>query len=226
MSAKDIWQVAVAVIASFGGAGAIVVGLSTFLGKVWADRALEEQKQEYTRLNLEFSQQLDSASRRLQIELDALGHLHKLRTQTEFEKVRELWKRIALLRQSFWNLPKAGLAFVSPDKKKQSEFHKEMSQQFIKRFGEAEDSWSQEELSIPENIADATRDLLKIAQEEAFQAFQYPDPFDSEVVWISAEERTGFLTQRGINLKKFDEGTQALKIMMRKYLKGDNEERS
>jgi hypothetical protein len=45
MNAAVVWQIAFAVITSLGGGGVIVFGLSSFLGKVWADRlALAERK--------------------------------------------------------------------------------------------------------------------------------------------------------------------------------------
>jgi hypothetical protein len=84
MTPKEILEVALTVIASLGGGGVIVFGLSGYLGKRWADRALEKERHEYTKLNMEFTQQLDLATRRIQIELDAIGHLHKLKTESEF----------------------------------------------------------------------------------------------------------------------------------------------
>jgi hypothetical protein len=88
MSVKDILEVALTVIASLGGGGAIVFALSSYLGKRWADRALEKQKQDYAHLKIEFTNQLD-IERRLQIELDAQGLLQKLRIESEFEKIKE-----------------------------------------------------------------------------------------------------------------------------------------
>ena len=58
MTPKEILEVALTVIASLVGGGAIVFGLSGFLGKVWADRALSKQKQEYDQLNIAFTHQL------------------------------------------------------------------------------------------------------------------------------------------------------------------------
>src|ERR1700731_1947465 len=94
MTPKEILEVALTVIGSLGGGGLIVFGLSGYLGKRWADRALEKQKQEYAQLNIAFTNQLDIATRRLQIELDAQGLLQKLRVESEFERVKELWRRI------------------------------------------------------------------------------------------------------------------------------------
>jgi ribosomal protein S21 len=100
MAPKDVLEISLTIIASLGGGGAIVFALSGYLGRVWADRTLARQQQEYAQLNITFKNQLDVATRRLQIELDAIGHLHKIRTQAEFEKMQELWKRIAAYRST------------------------------------------------------------------------------------------------------------------------------
>lgn len=101
MTFREIVETASAVIVSLGGGGLIVVGLSSYLGKIWADRGLERQRHEYATLNIALQSKLDAASRRLQVELDSLSLVHKLRTQEEFARLSELWKRIVNLRNSF-----------------------------------------------------------------------------------------------------------------------------
>jgi hypothetical protein len=70
MTFQDVVKLAGAIMASLGGAGVIIFGLSGFLGKLWADRALAADRQRYEQLNLEMKNQLDNASKRLQMELD------------------------------------------------------------------------------------------------------------------------------------------------------------
>jgi hypothetical protein len=43
MTFLDVVKLAGAIMTSLGGAGAILFGLSGFLGKLWADRAIEDQ---------------------------------------------------------------------------------------------------------------------------------------------------------------------------------------
>lgn len=101
MNFKDAMEVGATVITGLGGGGAIVFGLSNYLGKIWADRGLEKQKQEYSQLNIAFQNQLDIATRRLQVDLDALGLIHKLRTQEEFTRLSGLWIQIVSLRNQY-----------------------------------------------------------------------------------------------------------------------------
>jgi hypothetical protein len=101
MTFLDIAKIALTVIASIGGGGAIVFGLSSFLGKLWADRALEKQRHEYAQMIQGKQHQLDAALKRVQMELDTLGLLHSLRTKEEFSRLSKLWKRLANLTEAF-----------------------------------------------------------------------------------------------------------------------------
>jgi hypothetical protein len=60
----DAFRVAAAIIASLGGGGAIVLGLSSYLGKVWADRALEKEKHKYAEILQTTRSDLDRATNR------------------------------------------------------------------------------------------------------------------------------------------------------------------
>lgn len=55
---KEIFGIAAAIIASIGGAGAIIIAVSSWLGKVWANRILENQKKEHQREIESFKSQL------------------------------------------------------------------------------------------------------------------------------------------------------------------------
>src|ERR1035437_9857313 len=104
MNLKELPESTTAILPSLGGGGAIVFGFSNYLGKIWADRGLEKQRHEYSQLNIAFQSQLEIATRRLQVELDALALVHKLRTQEEFTRLAGLWKHIANLRNYFAGL--------------------------------------------------------------------------------------------------------------------------
>src|ERR1019366_6845412 len=108
MNLKEIAEVGAAIITGLGGGGAIVFGLSNYLGKIWADRGLEKQRHEYSQLNIALQSQFETASRRLQVELDALGLVHKLRTQEEFTRLSGLWIQIINLRNQYAAFAQSG----------------------------------------------------------------------------------------------------------------------
>jgi hypothetical protein len=221
MTPKEILEVALTVIGSLGGGGLIIFGLSGYLGKLWADRALEKQRHEYTKLNLAFTQQLDLATRRIQIELDAIGHLHKLRTESEFEKIRELWRHVASLQAAYFNLPKAGFVLAYEDESLNKKLRIQSSFDFSKRLTETFEIWSRELLSIPEDIANAAEQLITIARHEELVAIQFPDPNDNAAMAAFAgTTRREFWDQRNDRMEQFKAKAKELLGMMRQHQKG------
>jgi hypothetical protein len=86
----NILEIAASVIVALGGGGVIVVSLSGYLGKVWADRALEKQRQEYARLNLELTQQLALVTERVKSALQIRAAEHQVRFSQLHEKRAEV----------------------------------------------------------------------------------------------------------------------------------------
>jgi hypothetical protein len=209
MTAKETWDVAAAVIVSLGGGGAIVFALSGYLGKRWADQALAKQKQDYAQLNIAFTHQLDLATRRVQISLDALGHLHKLRTESEFQRLSEFWKSIVIVERYFHGLAKP------EDSSKPSK--SEWSREFCKKVMDAHFMWREEMLSIPKHLSQAAGTLLLIAADEQDLVYQCLDPFISIV---DTKARSDFFARRAQRLLEFTTGINKLEPMMREYLQG------
>jgi len=223
----DIWNVAAAIITAVGGSSVLIVGLSSYLGKRWADRALEKQKQEYNQLNIAFSHQLDLATRRVQIELDAIGHLHKLRTESEFEKLRELWRCVASLQVAYFNLPKSGLVLAFADESLNKKHRIQTSFDFSKRLSETFEIWSRELLSIPEDIANIAEEVIKIARHEELVAIQFPDPYDDAAMTaFGGTTRLPFWNQRNERFEQFKTKVKELLTMMRQHLKGQKSDGS
>ena len=80
----DIWSIAAAVIAAVGGGGVLVIALSSWLGRVWAERILESDKAKYEKEFLELKTQLD---RRLYVHNVAAARLDAQRV----DAIRELY---------------------------------------------------------------------------------------------------------------------------------------
>lgn len=75
----DIVKIVAGVIAALGGGGAIVVGLSSWLGKVWADRLMVKE-------TAKFREDLE----RLTKQLERKNYVSKVRFDAEFAIYREL----------------------------------------------------------------------------------------------------------------------------------------
>lgn len=115
MAPSDYWNVAAAVIVSLGGGGAIVLALSSFLGKVWASRILEAERAKYAK-DLESTRatyageleqlksQLDAARRATQAGLDRAVYIHRLHFEAEFAATKDIWSRLSTVRAKMKNV--------------------------------------------------------------------------------------------------------------------------
>jgi hypothetical protein len=142
------------------------------------------------------------------------SHMHKIRTESEFEKVRELWKHIVALRDAFWSIPKAGgFTGQRPGAKESAEF--------VKRYDAAARFLDEEILCIPRSVAHEAKALLKIAFDDALRSQHYPDPFNGSASEILGEAGwRDFVESRSNNLKNFNVGAEKLANTMRLFFEG------
>jgi hypothetical protein len=86
---QEIAGIGAYIIASLGGGGGIVFGLSNHLGKVWADRALEKQRQENARILESLRQEHATRNLELTHQLGLLTEKAKSALQiTTLEQIR------------------------------------------------------------------------------------------------------------------------------------------
>jgi hypothetical protein len=203
----DVVKVASAILVGLGGGGGIVFGLSGFLGKLWADRALEKQRHEYAQLTQQAQHQLDAALKRVQMELDTLGLIHNLRTKEEFNRLAELWKRIATVTDVLATT--SGLAPSSVE-----EIHLKFQakrEEFRTALFDARQFLFEVMVFIPEAIAKVAARTLTHAQYYSFLT----DELDIE---INAEHKNR-LTERAI--EEFYLGRNELEQLIREHIHGE-----
>jgi hypothetical protein len=164
----DIVKLASTILVSLGGGGAIVFGLSNFLGKLWADRALEDHRQKYNQLNMQMLHDLENASRRLQVELDALGLIHSLRTKEEFARISVFWKSITNLPFAFHTMASTGLALGPSDTEEQKRYKARLREKFEIALMDTQQVFAEEMIFIPEPIAIVAQSLLEELLKEPF----------------------------------------------------------
>ncbi len=87
MDVSSAFEVAFAVLASLGGGGLLVFGLSSWLGKVWANRILESDRRLYT-------EELE----RLRGELEKTVHAYRVQFETEFNALCDIWAKVSAVR--------------------------------------------------------------------------------------------------------------------------------
>ena len=110
MTFSEIVEIGASVIVSLGGGGAIVFGLSGHLGKLWADRAIENQRQEHARINREVTHQLGLLTEQRKQALQMVALEHQVRFSKLHEKRAEV---IAELYKQLVEVEKEGKLFIS-----------------------------------------------------------------------------------------------------------------
>jgi len=93
MTWRDALEVGLVVIASLGGGGAIVVGMSNWLGRVWADRLAERQRLESERELANQRGRIDQALARFDAALEHRNLVLQRLADIELQGLRECWQR-------------------------------------------------------------------------------------------------------------------------------------
>jgi len=208
MTFLDVVKIASAILVGLGGGGTIVFGLSGFLGKLWADRALEKQRHEYAQLTQQAQHQLDAALRRVQMELDTLGLIHSLRTKEEFNRLAELWKWFANLTDVL--AATSGLAPSSVEEV-HLKFKAKLREDFRTALFHARQFLFEVMVFIPEAIANVAARTLTHAQYYSFLT----DELDIE---INAERKSRLMERAS---EEFYLGRNELEQLIRKHIHGE-----
>ena len=115
MSVTDVFKISAAILGSVSGAAAIIFGLSSWLGKVWANRILEKDKLKYT-------SELEKIKAKLQTESQKQNLMFSLYFEGQFKLYNDLWVSLSELQSrvdELWALasPQNLKSFVSAIRK-------------------------------------------------------------------------------------------------------------
>ncbi|MDD4296364.1 MAG: hypothetical protein PHC69_05330 [Ruminiclostridium sp.] len=100
----EIFKVAGAIIASIGGAGAVLFGLSSWLGKVWANRILEKEKRVHTEQLEKYKSELSKQIEFARSENEKRVFISRVQFEKEFQIYLEIWEALFDLYLTTYNL--------------------------------------------------------------------------------------------------------------------------
>lgn len=92
MNWNDVFKLSGAIITSIGGAGLIIVALSSWLGNVWAKRILEKDK-------LKYQLELENVKNQLQSEAQKQQLVFSLYFEGQFKIYNDLWLSLSELKE-------------------------------------------------------------------------------------------------------------------------------
>lgn len=211
------FQLGTAIIASLGGGAAIVFGLSNFLGKFWADRALEREKHKYAEILQNAKSALDKAVNRYQVELDSLRLVHTLRTTEEFSHLGKLWQHMAILQNALEGTTQhnVGFCILPADNEMRKKYIEKCRSDYEEALWKARKFFWEEKLFIPRTIADCTEStLLPAIKEKNFYDLFYRDDDGG------AEVRREYTQNLPKFKNDFNQGMEMLEKLMREHIEG------
>ncbi len=176
MRVADAWSVALAVLASLGGGGVIVLMLSSWLGKVWANRILEKDRAKFATEIERLKGDLERQHRLLQGEIEKTIFVTRVHFETEFRALAEIWRHAARVRATMSNL-RPSFDWLGPNETKQERLSQRLKD-FDGALGGLVDSVDQQSPFYPEEIYAALEKLILNAKREGsdaalpFEAFE------------------------------------------------------
>ncbi|MGF1732147.1 hypothetical protein [Photobacterium kasasachensis] len=94
MSLQELFSVSAVIVSSVGSAGAIIFGLSSWLGKVWANRLMETEKfkhqQELVTITEDIKNKNNVELEKLKAKIEANSHVEKLNKTHEHEQRKKI----------------------------------------------------------------------------------------------------------------------------------------
>jgi len=140
---KEVIQTALAILGSVGIGGAIVAALSSWLGKVWAERLMAKESAKY-REELE----------RLTKQLERKNYVSKVRFDAEFAIYRELCALTDEMERAVYMLFPAGVDHLPKDEDSQREIFAQRYKNASSAYFNASKSLSKNSAFIPKEIFD------------------------------------------------------------------------
>jgi hypothetical protein len=206
---RNVFEIGGAILLSVGGAGAVLFALSSWLGKVWAARILEQDRKKYSeeleaikekhsanlsRLNGE----LEATNRRLQAELDKSTHVYRIQFEKEFQALVEIWKAVSEVRSKITHL-RPIMSLGPSDRTQALEALERRFRVFREAMFALQSAIYDQGPFYDERVYDEVKKLLMIAKSEDLEMqLSPPEPLSFE--WFKAGEkhRTDFVAQADI----------------------------
>lgn len=104
----QVFEYVGAVVLSFGGSTAVLLALSTWLGKVWAGRFLEADRAKYTQMIDKAKSDLDRVTRKIQAGLDHAVFVSRAQFEVELQALRNIWRAASIVRSTLTEVRPSG----------------------------------------------------------------------------------------------------------------------
>ena len=165
---NGIWQIALAVIGSFGGAGAIILTCSRLVANITAEKIIKKTEFEFVKKLEDFKSQLEKKN-----------YISKARFDLEIELYRELSESTLQMVFENNNLFPPGISFPPIDEEEWRKHYEENYKNAINTFNKANEAILRNAPFIPENIFQMFRDIKKLCEQQLID-YRFYGPHTSE----------------------------------------------
>jgi hypothetical protein len=90
----DIFKILGAILVGLGGSSVIILGLSSWLGKIWAERIFQKEKHKYDIEFQNYMYNIDKEMQRLKTIDEKALYITKIQYEKEFEIYQNIWKAL------------------------------------------------------------------------------------------------------------------------------------
>ena len=203
---SEFWLTIFGILGSVGGGGAIVAGLSSWLGKVWADRLMAKE-------TAKFREDLE----RLTKQLERKNYVSKVRFDAEFAMYQELSKvffDVVVAQNDLFTYYKFDVTL--PDKTAQQELCKKRYEAARIAYNFAIASLHKNSPFIDKDFFDRFNDILRDIK---LQLFHYPSFYVAEDAAETKRECKTVFDECSKRTNEIDDRMKNLCADLREYLK-------
>ncbi len=209
-----IWKTVLAIIASVGGGGVIILGLSSHIGKLWADRLLQKKSQDFERELETYKKDLSIEVERYKSKAEELNYVSKVQFEAEYETYKQIFAALFDFAAASSNLFPYGFDQIPADMNDRKEEYIKRYQFYVDSFNTYSRAVEINAPFIPKEIYEQFTSVRQTANEIACM---YPE------IKIQAEERFAedyakIAHENFLKTGQFNQLVQQLKVDARNYL--------
>lgn len=178
------WEIVLQLLVALGGGGMIVLGLSSWLFKIWGERILRKESHKFEAEMEALKHDYATITARLEARLTWIEHANRTIFDNELKIYQQAWDRTVELRKAALSL-RPQLDHIDPNEPDEARKKKR-----IEAFSEAsENLWNVFERNrpfFPEKLYTELSELSKRARKEAID-YLHGDPKDWQRYWEEAK---------------------------------------
>ena len=160
----EIAKLATAVFLALTAAAGLLAVLGPWVGRFVVDKLLEKDRARYQRELEALKSTLEKETQRLQGEIDTRLIIHRAQFETEFEALKDIWKKVAALRGTMAAVrPWGGTVPRNETGHQKEERQKQTYQAFANALAEAKVTVDDQSPFVPEEVDEILNQILESA---------------------------------------------------------------